>query len=370
MRLTLTISDISTGGAQRVMSILANYWAKRGWQITLLTMNAESEKPFYDLHPAITYRPLGIAGDSSNIIQLLRNNFTRIAVLRKAIKSSAPHVVISFMERMNILVYLSILKLNLPIFVCQHSNPGKTCQSGIWKFLRNFAYGGATRLIVLTQSAQSYFSPAIQQHTVVIPNPLFIQDNGHEEITGKDTGNSKKTLIAMGRMDEDKGFDILLKAFAKVFQKQPEWSLVIWGDGPLLSSLKKLRDELGLGIKVRFPGVTRQPYEKFGESDLFVLSSRTEAFPMVLLEAMACGLPVISYDCPSGGAREIIREGIDGILVPPEDIDALSKTLDDLMSDKEKRDRLAKRAPEVIERFGLEKIMIMWEKIIFSAKNA
>lgn len=349
------------------MSILANYWAQKGWQITLLTFDDGKEEPFYDLHPAIIHRPLGITGESSNVIQGLICNFTRIQVLRRAIKKSAPNIVISFMDRTNVLVFLSSLKLNFPVFVCQHSDPGYSDQSGIWKFLRNLAYRGTSRLIVLTQTAQSYFSPTIQRHTVVIPNPIFIQNSSNGVLSRKDISKNEKTLVAMGRLSEEKGFDILLRAFAKVSQKHPEWSLVIWGEGPQRSSLEKLSDELGLQCIVRFPGITKQPIEKLREGDLFVLSSRSEAFPMVLLEAMACGLPVISYDCPSGGAREIIREGVDGILVPPEALEALATTIDSLMSDEEKRDRLAMRAPEVIDRFGLEKVMAMWETLIWSA---
>jgi GalNAc-alpha-(1->4)-GalNAc-alpha-(1->3)-diNAcBac-PP-undecaprenol alpha-1,4-N-acetyl-D-galactosaminyltransferase len=366
MRLTLIISHLYIGGAQRVLSILANYWAQKGWQITLLTLDKIKEDPFYDVHPAIIYRPLGIAGKSSNVIQRLTNNLKRIRVLRQAIKSSDPHIIISFMEQANVLVLFSVLKLNIPVFVCQHCDPDYLDQTRIWKYLRNLAYRGASRLIVLTQTAQAYFSPTIQRHTVVIPNPVLAQNSGNGVFSKKDKSKNEKALMAMGRLSEEKGFDILLRAFAKISQKHPEWSLVIWGEGPQRASLENLSEELGLRCKVRFPGITKQPYEKLKEGDLFILSSRSEAFPMVLLEAMTCGLPVISFDCPSG-PREIIRDGFDGILVPPENVEALAAATDHMMGDDEERDRLAKRAPEVIERFGLEKVMGMWEEVLNSA---
>jgi glycosyltransferase involved in cell wall biosynthesis len=173
----------------------------------------------------------------------------------------------------------------------------------------------------------------------------------------------------MGRMGREKGFDRLLTAFGKCAERHPEWSLRIVGEGDERPSLQKLAVKLGLESRIRLDTVTKVPEKVFRDSDLFVLSSRYEGFPTVLLEAMACGLPVISFDCPSG-PREMIRHGIDGVLVPPDDVEALAKAMDRLMGSQQERRRLAARAIEVNERFGVPRVMAMWSEVLGKAARA
>lgn len=167
----------------------------------------------------------------------------------------------------------------------------------------------------------------------------------------------------MGRLSEQKHFDLLLQAFANLKDAHPEWTLTILGEGELRSQLEDLRDRLGLKDRVYLPGVVKNPHDFLRQADFFVMSSLFEGFPNAICEAMACGLPVISTDCPSG-PREIIREGIDGILVPTEDVSALTAAIQKLMLDQALRQDLGRNALEITERFSLERIMGMWDEIL------
>jgi glycosyltransferase involved in cell wall biosynthesis len=362
MRLALVISNLSSGGAQRVLCIMANAWATQGWQITLLTLDDGVEPPFYDLHPAVRYRPLGLSGTSSTPMQGIFNNLQRLWILRQAITQSTPHVVISFMDKPNVLTILATLGLYLPVVVSERIDPAYHPIGTVWDRLRSWVYPRCTRLVVQSPSALSYFSAKVQRRARVIPNPVILP-HGRERTPARACRAQAKTVIAMGRLREQKGFDLLLSAFARVAPKRHEWSLVIWGEGALRAHLERLRDEQGLQERVSFPGLTRQSFETMQQADLFVLSSRYEGFPNALCEAMACGLPVISFDCPSG-PREIVTDGVNGVLVPPEDVDALAAAMERLMASEEERERLAAQARGVTERFALPRVMGMWEELV------
>lgn len=366
MRLTLVIPGLDdAGGAERVMATLANAWARRGWPITLLTFDDGAEPPFYPLHPAIDHRPLAIAGASDSPLSAVAANLRRVRVLRRAIAASKPDVVVSFMDQTNIVVLLATRGLGLPVIVAEHNDPAHHPIGRGWGSLRRALYPRATRVAMLTERAASHFAPAIRRRVAVIPNPIALPAPDPARQAGNDGG---PTLVAVGRLDAQKGFDLLLRAFARIAPNHPEWRLVIWGNGPQRDDLERLRDDLGLAARVSLPGTTDRIHQKLDTSDLFVLSSRYEGFPMALCEAMAVGLPVVAFDCPTG-PREIVRPGIDGVLVPPEDVAALAAALDRLMGDPADRRRLAERAPEVLDRFGLEPVLAIWDDVLREARR-
>lgn len=365
MRITLVIYSLGGGGAERVMSVMANYWIAKGWRVTLLTYEDGGVPPAYDLDKAVLLRQLGIAGRSIGPVQAVVSNLKRLRVLRRAIKDSSPQAVVSFLDTINVRTLLASLGLGVPVIVSEHIDPAYHPIAWAWSALRRICYPWATGVVTLTEDALSYFSATVRNRGYVIPNPVSVPD----EYRCLDLMSRDKVVLGMGRLSYQKGFDQLLRAFAIVSDKHAVWSLVIWGEGPLRAELEELSDELGLRGRVSFPGWTADPFHEMSRAGLFVLSSRYEGFGMVLAEAMACGLAVVSFDCPSG-PRDIVRHNSDGLLVPRGNVAALAAAMDRLLSDKEERNRLGTRAVEVTNRYNKENVMGMWESMLRKAVSS
>jgi glycosyltransferase involved in cell wall biosynthesis len=306
--------------------------------------------------------PLGIARASSGHLRGILNGLNRIRTLRKAIQRSKPETVISFMDAANILTLAATVGTGLPVIVSERIDPALNPIGRAWGFLRRRVYPLASCVVVQTEAAGAFFASRIRRRTRVIPNPVLAPPS----VTTPPFNPRRKHIVAMGRLHRQKGFDLLLNAFARVAPLSPDWSLTVWGEGEERASLEELRNQLGLKDSVHFPGRTTDPYGKLRESDFFVLSSRFEGFPNALCEAMACGLPVISFDCPSG-PREIIRPEVDGFLVPAEDVEALALAMNRFISDDAHRMGLASRALEVTERFSVHMVMAMWDRVLSDA---
>lgn len=356
MQLTLVTWSLSVGGVQRVISRMTNHWAERGWRVTVLTFN--NEPSFFNLHPAVQHRPLGLTMSRASV----RGMATLLLILRRSIKESAPQALISFMDDINVMVLLATRGLRLPVIVSEHTSPAHRAIGRPWRVLRRLTYPWATHLVAQYPEALEYFASPVRRKGRVIPNPA----SAPPATLAAPRDSFGSTVVAMGRLSAEKGFDVLLQAFSDVAPEEPEWSLVIWGDGHLRGELERMRDELGLRGRAFLPGLTREPFEKMRQADLFVLSSRWDSFPAVLCEAMASGLPVVSTDCPGAPGR-IVRAGVDGLLVPPGDPQALAAAIRRLMRDAPGRRRLASRAPEVVERFSLEKVMCAWNAVLEEA---
>ncbi len=361
MRVTLVIPSMGAGGAERVMSVMANYWAAKKWDITLITLAAREKAPFYKLDSAVRYVPLGASGDSPGFLSALINNFRRVKLLRREINQSAPQAVISFIDSTNVISIIATIGTKKPIIVSEHNDPFMWKIGRVWDQLRKITYPLANKIVLLSERSQSYYSIKVREKVVVIPNPIAPPVDTLDK--SPDIPVKNPCVMAMGRFDSGKGFDILLKAFALLKSNNPGWSLMILGDGPLRPTLEKLALKLGIEGVVSMPGRVKNPFYFLRKADIFVLSSRYEGFPMALCEAMACGAPVISFDCNTG-PREIITDGVDGMLVPAEDTKALSFAMDGLMKDKEKRIRLGVNAAKIVDRFGVEKVMKQWEKVL------
>ena len=363
MRIALVLSSLSCGGAERAVILTAEGLLNRGHKVSLITI-AGTEKDFFKVPDGVHRIALNVAKDSPTLIHALWNNQYRFRVLRQAICSLQPDVVISHMYRSNILTLLSLLKTKYPVIVTEQIDPKMSPAQGWWGKLRRPVYPLAAKVVSVSQGVDESFEWLPRGKRTVIYNPLQpINDEKGTISLPKGVDPNKKWVIAMGRLHYQKNFELLLSAFHKLVDKHPDWQLLIFGEGELRPKLEELVENLGLTNQVFLPGVTNNPISILKRSELFVLSSRFEGLPLVLLEALACGLPIVSTDCPSG-PREIIQDGIDGVLVKSEDFSALATAMDRLMSNEGERRRLAERASEASSRFSLNAIAEKWEVLL------
>ncbi len=357
---TLVVNQLYAGGAARVAVNLSRAWAEMGRTVTILTTDNGEVPPSFPLHPSVAHRPLGLMHNSRNPLEGLWLNLGRLARLRRAIADTRPDVLISFLDKNNILSLLAGRTLpRIPTLVSERTDPSERTIGWPWEWLRRWTYPMADCLVVQTLHAKGFFSPAVQARTRVIPNPVILPPPG----PALEGPPGRHHLTTLGRMDPVKGHEMLIDAFAAIEGRFPDWDLVIHGDGPTRRAMEAKVRNLGLETRIRFPGATFEVGARLREADVFVLTSRAEGFPNSLAEAMACGLPVVSFDCRSGPS-ELIRDGVDGLLVPPLDVPALSAALARLMADPGLRARLGAAAPDVLQRFSESSVLAQWESAI------
>jgi glycosyltransferase involved in cell wall biosynthesis len=359
-RISVVLSALGAGGAERVVSILANKWAARGYRVTILTMEEESATPYYRFDDRISIRRLGLPAEGSmTSLVAVANVLRRVARLRSELAKGEPDVILSFLTRPNILTLLATRGRNIPVIISERNNPQQQIAPPVWASLRRWLYPKAYCLVTITRGALDTFPASVRHRGWVIPNPVELPE-------GCCARRGTKVLTAVGRLVPQKGFDLLLSAFAQLAARFPDWTLTIWGDGPERERLKQQRDGLGLGSRVTFAGISASPGRWIETADVFVLSSRYEGWGNVLMEAMAAGLPVVSFDCP-WGPREMIEHDVNGILVANGNVTALVSALSQVMGDDALRARLSARAPLTARQFEPAKILAEWDRLIARA---
>lgn len=361
MNLALVISSLAAGGAERVLTMLANYWAESGWKVSVLTFDSGATPPFFPLHPDISIIPLDILKPSGSILQSFQNNIERVKKIRGAIRACRAHAVVSFIDTANIRTLLATRWLGIPVVVSERSDPAYHVIGRSWDILRQFTYPWANRVVLQTTDVVKMFPSAIAKKSSVIPNPVVPPVFSDENIAPI----HRPTIMAVGRLSDEKGYDLLIKAFKIVARNHDEWRLTFVGDGPRRDSLEELARKLDVESKVLFVGRVGNVYDYLRQADIFVQSSRYEGFPNALCEALATGVPAIATDC--SGVPTILEGGKSGLIVPIGDHHQLSEALKLLINDRELRSRLAARGVRIVERFGIDIVGQQWNDVILQA---
>ena len=350
------------GGVARVLSLKLNYLIENfGYEVHVLTQNNGNFPLFYSFYEKIVFHDMILEGTIFNFFNSFRKS------LKSKIESVQPDVIVVCDNGLKAYIIPFILSVEMPIILECHGSKyieEKLLKSDLISKIKNslkyklkdFGANKFSRLVALSNESLKEWNV---KNGLVISNPSWIQNNIEADL-------KSKKVIAVVRNSYEKGLDRLLAIWQKVVANQPDWILDIYGES--VTDLKQTVLELGMELNVNLNEPVKNISEKYLNSSVYVMTSRSEGFPMVLLEAMACGLPCIAYDCPIG-PRSIIKEGNNGFLIEDGNVDSFVQKLELLINDKNLRVKMGENAQESVKVYDLDSIMQQWKSLFESLVN-
>jgi GalNAc-alpha-(1->4)-GalNAc-alpha-(1->3)-diNAcBac-PP-undecaprenol alpha-1,4-N-acetyl-D-galactosaminyltransferase len=374
VRIILVISGLGGGGAERVVVNLAHTWASCGHEPTILTISQRSRPSAYAVDDSVARRDIGwprrarenelnakaaapiLRGLRANNSNELIHDLAMLAMLRFAILTTNPDVVVSFVTQTNVRVLAALHESNLPVIVCEVSDTRRIWLRG-WQGPRDNFYRCAAAVVACDPVIAEWLA-ARGARATAIHNPLLAP-----QAAIPSNKKSRRRVITLSRLSMEKRVEWLVRAFASVAERYPDWDLEIYGDGPQRNFLERLAEDLAPPDRIRICGFTNDAYQVLSGADIFVSASWIEGYGNAIWEALASGVPVIAIDAgPSIG--RLIRHEVDGLVVKGETAADLAVALERLMKNEDERKSYASRAPEVVNRFSLQAALQKWDELL------
>lgn len=348
MKIHFIASTLAGGGAERVLVLLANELVVRGHSVSIITMN---DGQSYELHPDIDRIKLHGGFRFNHTIRNFSNLFGHYRL-----KQNRPDIAIAFMPRMGLITIVVCKLFGIRNITSEHNNHIRKVPA--WTTLtRKYIYRHADAITVLTEFDRKFYESR-KAKVVLMPNPCTF------DILNK-PATRQKVILAVGGLDRiyHKGFDNLLHLIAPVLQKHPEWHLMIAGGGNTgFEILTDIAKENNILDRVTFLGFVNNVNEIMRTCEIFILPSRFEGLPMVLLEAMSQGMACIAYDCITGPS-DIIDNEVTGLLIKDQDKAEMAAGLNRLIENEKLRRELQSRAPKSLDKFSMDAIMNRWHSL-------
>ncbi len=355
--LYITNAINGSGGLERVLSIKVSYLADRlAYNVHILTLNNGHDNLFFDFSQRIFLHDIRVTG---NPISYVKNY---VSGIKATIQKVQPDVIVVCDDGLKAFFLPTIFGTKIPILYERHVS--KNIEIGnnysIWRLIiaklkiktMDLLAGNFTKFIVLTPSNTKEWK---NKNVQIIPNPLPFYPKEKATLLNK-------KVIAVGKQSYQKGYDRLLKSWYEVHQKHPDWQLEIFGKFDASQQLETLSKKLGIESSVHFFEPKTDIIANYLDSAIYVMSSRFEGFGMVLIEAMACGLPCVSFDCPHGPS-DIISDSYDGFLVENGNTTVLAEKLSLLIEQTNLRIEMGGTAKQNVKRFLPENIMQQWDEL-------
>jgi GalNAc-alpha-(1->4)-GalNAc-alpha-(1->3)-diNAcBac-PP-undecaprenol alpha-1,4-N-acetyl-D-galactosaminyltransferase len=359
MRIAFILPTFAAGGAERVANLLCNYWAEQGHDVTALTFEGAGDEQIYALDKRVALVGIDALNRSRGVASRVLTNARRVFRLRAELKAFGPDAVVAFTTEANVVAICSAMWLGVPVVVSERNQPDRPGLGRFTRAARRLSYPLATALVVQTAAIAEWSRARFAIPVHVVPNPVRLAS----WVEVPRTERATKQIVAAGRLVPQKGFDVLIASFAALADAFPDWRLVIYGEGVQREGLEAEARRHALGERIALPGIRKDMPAALAAADLFVLSSRYEGYPNVLLEALASGCAVVATDCP-GATAEILEGGKYGLLVEPGNVTALTAALERMMSDETLRRRFAAQAREAVSALDVGTVGRRWLELM------
>lgn len=354
MKIGFLINDLNAGGAERATVSLANYFSKKGVHTEIITF--KDIDSFYPLNDDVTHLRLGFDEIALSLsAKRLLGAFKRMLKIRSFIKRRKLDALIGMSFSMTWYTVIATVFTKTKSVGTERNNPYKYKATKINSFLRKFFYKLCNGYIFQTKKSSLFFTNELRKNDIIIPNAIF--NETVYDLTPP--ADREKLICAVGRLNKQKRFDILINAFASISEKIPEHKLIIFGEGELRNELEEQITSLGLEKRVFLPGTDPQVVKAVNRADVFVLSSDLEGMPNVLMEAMAMGVPCVSTRCDMG-PEELIENRENGILVEVGNTQQIADSILEIINNPELSDKLSANARELLKTHSIDAISRKW----------
>lgn len=350
------IGSLHKGGAERVFVNLAEYFRNEGYRVTMVTQYRYPDEEEY-LLPSQIKRVLSDLNSEELSNSRIVNFCRRITKLHRIWKTERPDLVLSCIGKNNFMTVVTTMFTGTKAVVSVVGEAGEEYPGRLMRFLANLLFPHAAGVVLQTERSKYFFRNRVRKKAIILPNslnPAFIKPRYE--------GEREKRIVAVGRMDANKNHEMMIRAFAGLKDKYPEYTLTIYGDGELHRYLEDLAEQLGIAERVDMPGVIPDVAARIERAALFLLTSYSEGVSNALIEAMASGLPVISTDVPGGGTVELITDKENGLIIPVGDKQALEEAMDKLLSNPAYADQLGREAAKIQHRLAPDRVNNLWRE--------
>lgn len=349
--LVLVTSRLGGGGAERILLTLAEHWAGRGHRVTVVTLRRDPVDE-YPVPAGVAVQRLPLIGERNPPWDPAQP--FRLWALRRGLVRLEPDLVVPFLDKLNVAVLLALTGTRIRVVATEHLAPWMAPVGPVWKPLRRIAYGRALAVVSPTEAITDWFRNRQTGAFVTLASP------SRAFPPAPTAPIRRKVVLGVGRLDTQKGFDLLVDAFAQLAPRWPEWSLEIAGEGPDRAELQARAARAPCSSRIRFLGQVDDVAALYHGVEIFALSSRHEAYPMALCEALSAGCAVVAADCPTG-PREILGSGLAAQLVPPGDASGLSDALERLIEATTLREQVREAGLRRAAELHPDRVLHAWD---------